>query len=267
MFKIDRLLAVHFISLCLTVSCGKKSSVLSEVKTSCRASQATPEISESAVQSSVPNGVQTQLTDTYAPNKYLKIDSLNIHIFGSPTSSNWMMVRVYEMAKNIVDSLNRDKWKANFSGHEIFVVTDSDPVIPGGLPGQRNTGNNKYTVVNEVLVCATAVDTIRPNLPAVYRAWDTPVHEFGHSVDQALGIRASTASWFRLFDPYFSEDTSDEHLAWTSESWFGAALTGTCGAERLSEFQEKYFSFFFTPDQIWVPSCAGRPAITVSQLR
>ena len=74
-----------------------------------------------------------------------------------------------------------------FYDHHIFVITDNDSTI-GTTQGQRNTGSSKYTVMIQVLVCATAVDTIRPNDAAVYRAWDTPIHEFGHSIHEVLDI-------------------------------------------------------------------------------
>ena len=175
----------------ISVSCSKKDESAStttsytRASTTCNSSTTIPTVNETDV-ISPPASVQSQLVGHYTPTKYIKVSDYNIHVFGTDNVSNWMMVHTHEMARNIVGSMLSTVDQQKFNDHHIFVITDNDPTI-GTAAGQRSTGSAEYTVMNQVLVCATAVDTIRPDDAAVYRAWDTPIHEFGHSVDDALG--------------------------------------------------------------------------------
>ena len=172
-----------------------------------------------------------------------------------------MMVHTHEMARNIVGSMLSALDQQKFNDHHIFVITDNDPTI-GTTAGQRNTGSAEYTVINQVLVCATAVDTIRPDDAAVYRAWDTPIHEFGHSVDDALGIREEFAELERKNAPWYEEWVKYEFFPWTMENWFDAVINGSCGSDnttQVQDFESGYFATIFSTSNIWKPNCQGRP--------
>ncbi len=181
----------------ISVSCSEKDESASTITSYTRSEhylqfkQNTPTGSETAVISPLAS-VQIQLVGHYTPTKYIKVSDYNIHVFGTDNVSNWMIVHTNEMACNIVGSMLSTVDQQKFNHHHIFVITYNDPTI-GTTAGQRNTSSAEYTIMNQVLVCATAFDTIRPDDAAVYRAWDTPIHEFGHSVDDALGIREEFA--------------------------------------------------------------------------
>lgn len=227
---------------------------------SCRTSDTEASATDADI-TTPPAGAQTYLTDTYSPTKYLAVDAagVHLHVLGSSSVSNWMMVQTHSMAKNIVESIASAHQRAKFEGHQFLVITDSDPVIPNARAGQRNTGAVGYTVVNEVLVCATAVDTIRPDDAAVYRAWDTPIHEFGHSIERTLGIKPVTMSLESKANPNYDSNVSDEYFAWATQKWFNADLQGRCGFDAIDSFENGYLYSVYKTSQIWKPTCAGRP--------
>lgn len=208
-----------------------------------------------------PSGVQTSLTDTYTPTKYLAVGSegVNMHVFGTAGVSDWMMVQTHEMAKNVVAGIASESNRSKLSGHEFIVITDADPELPGGKPGQRNTGNESVTLINEVLVCATAVDTIRPDNAPEYRAWDTPIHEFGHSVERALGLKPLTMSLEKKENPDYDDQVSDEYFAWATQNWFNANLQGKCGLDSIHAFERNYLYSIYKSSEVWKPTCEGRP--------
>ena len=232
--------------------------VFESLDSACRETDTTPSVTASDI-TAPPTGVQTELVDYYAVTKYLKVQTPEVHIFGTNGVSDWMMVRTHEMAEHVLAQLNSASDRNRFSGHHIFAITDDDPTVPNGWPGQRNTGGAQYTIVNEVLVCATAVDTIRPDDPAIYRAWDTPVHEFGHAVELVLDLRETSIEIHERWDPGYSVEVSGEYFAWASQFWFNAGLTGACGVDALQPYDAQYFLGIFSGEEIWRPSCAGRP--------
>ena len=249
----------------ISVSCAKKdddekvstTASYTAASTTCNSSTTTPTVSESDI-ISPPNGVQSQLVGHYTTTKYIKVADYNIHVFGTDNVSDWTMVHTHEMARNIVGSLLSSVDQQKFSDHHIFVITDNDPSI-GTTLGQRNTGSAKYTVMNQVLVCATAVDTIRPNNAAVYRAWDTPIHEFGHSIHEALDILDTFIALEVANNPNYDENLKNEYFAWAIENWFDANLDGSCGSSTTQSFESGYLATKFSTSNIWKATCLGKP--------
>ena len=227
---------------------------------SCKSSD-TPAVVSAADIATPPSGLQKYYADTYTSTKYLPVnaDGVQMYVFGTAGVSDWMMVQTEEMARNVTLSIASSSDRSKLSGHEFIVITDNDPEIPNSRPGQRNTGADVYTVINEVLVCATAVDTIRPDDPAEYRAWDTPIHEFGHSVERALGIKPITVALEKRRNPNYSDDVSDEYFAWATQNWFNANLQGRCGLGSIGSYEYSYLFSIYKTDSIWKPTCAGRP--------
>jgi hypothetical protein len=168
------------------------------------------------------------------------------------------MVHTHEMARNLVGSLLSNVDQQKFNDHHIFVITDNDSTI-GTTQGQRNTGSAKYTVMNQVLVCATAVDTIRPNMAAVYRAWDTPIHEFGHSIHEALDILDTFIALEAANNTNYDENLKNEYFAWAIENWFDANLDGSCGSSTTQGFESGYLATKFSTSNIWKATCLGKP--------
>ncbi len=209
---------------------------------------------------SVPEGKQNHFVGRFNQTKYLKVPDYGVHIMGSEHVSDWMMVKTYALAQNAINSLIEESDRLKFENHEFYVITDQDPDI-GFVrrPGQRNTGNARYTVINEDLVCRRAVDTIRPNAEPFYRTWETPVHEFGHSLDLALGLREEFEALHRENNDRYMQNLGAEYFPWAVERWFGSGYGGKEGRERLKDYELSFFRNRFREEFLWVPSCEGRP--------
>ena len=206
-----------------------------------------------------PAGVQTYWATRYVPAKYLKIDQYNIHILGSPTVSDWFMRETHGLISNMVGAMKNPADRAKFSGFQAILITNADPDL-GGTPGHRNSGGNGWSIFNEALVCATAVDTIRPNDPAVFRGWETPVHEFGHAVEATLDLFARTLALHVANGvPTTGADISESY-AWGSEQWF--AVRPGSSKSNMPPWQYNYFAEVYNANNTWSPTYAPRPAAT-----
>ena len=190
---------------------------------------------------------------------------IQVHIYGTANVSSWMLDQTANMARGILTSIRDTNNILKFNDHHIFVITDNDPDVPGAaLTGHKNTGNQNYTIINQVLICAKAVDTIRPNLPAEWRAWDTPIHEFGHAIEHTLQLESTSDEIFSTTDNY-NAGVAREYFAWNTETWFNSHINNL--ANPLVDWREKslplgvfnYFSEVFDNTKFWQPTCAGRP--------
>ena len=207
-----------------------------------------------------PKDVQTRFL-FYKPTQYLHIKEFNIHVFGTPTVTPWMMRQSHELIRQMVASLKNPEDRRKFSGHQAFLITDADPDLSqiGSVKGHRNTGGKGFSVFNEVLVCAKAVDTIRPNDPPIYRAWDTPVHEFGHAIEQTLGLESRSDSVFKTNCEGYDPKVAREYFAWATEKWFNSGPDGTHGRDSMPDWEYDYLSTIFSKDNDWCPSQKSRP--------
>lgn len=204
---------------------------------------------------------QSQLEVHYALTKYLFVPALQIHILGTKNVSDWIMVGAYKMSCGIVGTLMDEASREQLINHRVVAITSDDPDVPGTtLEGHKNTGNHIFTIFNQDMVCATAVDTIRPNDEAVWRAWDTPVHEYGHTIEESLDLRATTIEVFSG-EPGFDASVQQEYFAWTSQEWFDAGIerSGLDFRASLADHKRTYFASVFSETMVWRPSCAGRP--------
>jgi len=134
-----------------------------------------------------------------------------------------MMKESYVLISNMVAALKHPEDQRRFRGHQAFIITDVDPDLTqiGSIPGHRNTGGNGFSLFNEALVCTKAVDTIRPNNPPEYRGWNTPVHEFGHSIEITLGLQSRSNTLFKEKVKSYNSKNAREYFAWATQKWFG----------------------------------------------
>ena len=204
-------------------------------------------------------GVQT-VWPFYKPTKYLYIKEYNIHVLGTETVSDWMMGESYSMISHVVAALKSPEYRNKFSGHQAFLITDADPdlSIVGSVKGHRNTGSRGKSLFNEALVCTTAVDTIRPNGPPVYRAWEVPIHEFGHSVEHTLQLESQSDAIYSKNVPNYNPKIAREYFAWATEKWFASRINSK-GREAMPKWEIEYLSSIFSQDDPWVPSQKPRP--------
>ncbi len=225
-----------------------------------------PVIDISSGITSVPNGLpnivgRPAVNDYYEPIRYLYLPEFKIHIFGTENVSDWTLVGDYKMAQGIVSTITKAEDRKKFENYHVFVITAEDPDVPGAvIGGHKNTGNASYTVFTQDMVCKAAVDTIRPNEAPAWRAWNTPVHEFGHGVELALGLRNTTVQLYSE-NPGFNSEWQAEYFAWGTEAWFDGALKHPQPdfRQEISEFRRNYFASIFNESEIWRPSCEGRP--------
>lgn len=205
-----------------------------------------------------PAGVQT-IWNFYKPTQYLRIDEFNIHVFGTATVSEWMMRESHALIRNMVAALKRPEDRREFAEHQAFLITDADPDLPRSVPGHRNTGGRGFSLFNEVLVCAKAVDTIRPNSRPVYRGWDTPVHEFGHAIEHTLKLESRSDELCFENTPDYDPNVAREYFAWATQKWFASDCVDSPGRKALPEWEYDYLATIFSKDNEWVPSQDPRP--------
>ena len=206
-----------------------------------------------------PAGVQTFMADKYVPAKYLRIGKYNIHIIGSPTVSDWFMRETYWVIGNIVAAMKNPADRLKFSGFQAILITNADPDL-GGIPGHRNSGGDGWSVFNEALVCTTAVDTINPDSTPVYRGWDTPVHEFGHSIEATLKLFSKTMAYHVANGVPTTGNDIAESYAWNMEQWFDVYKTSS--RSKMDAWKQTYFAEVFDTSNTWIPSREPRPAAT-----
>jgi len=200
-----------------------------------------------------PRGLQSRWR-FIRPTKYLFISDLKIHVFATPSVPDSMMVQSFVLITHMVSALKNTNDRAKFAGHQTFLITDSDPDLAGfgGREGQRNTGGDGFSLFNTSLICTTAVDTLRPYSPPTYRAWDTPVHEFGHAIEFTLGLQGRSDTAFALNAPRYDVSLAREYFPWAVGLWFDADPSGT-GRKRddLLSWENDYLSSVFSKSSTW----------------
>ncbi len=221
-----------------------------------------------SVPDSLPNVNTKQAVNTlYKPVKYLHVPKFDVHILGTAGIHDWTLVGASKMVSGILSTLKRDEDVQKFRNYHVFVITDDDPDVPGAVnTGHKNTGNESYMVITQGLICATAVGTLRPNNAPQWRAWDTPIHEFGHGIELGLGLLSTTIERYSSA-PGFDESVQREYFAWTSQAWFDSEISRPGENFRMSlpAYRREYFATIFEESEIWRPTCEGRPAPGTSQ--
>ena len=199
-----------------------------------------------------PKGAQDRWP-FYKTVKYLRIKEYNIHILGTASVSNQFMADSYHLIRNLVKAIKNPKHRKNFSGHRAYLITDRDPALPGGR-GQRNTGGKGFSLFNQALVCKKAVDTMYPNARPQFRAWDTPVHEFGHAIEFTLKLQKKSDDVFSRLARNYNPKHAREYFPWAVQSWFAS---GGNGRKRSSmpRWELRYMAKVFSAKNKWVPKC------------
>ena len=207
---------------------------------------------------SPPVALQKKYFSTYGYTKYVWIPQYNIHILGTATVSDWFMRESYWMINNVMGAMLASN-RAKFSGFQALLVTDLDPDLSfqGGSVGSRNTGSNGWSCFSENLVCTTAVDTYNPSAGAIYRGWETPVHEFGHAIEQTLGLLDTTRARHVANNVSTVGNDLWESFAWGVEDWF--AVRPTAYRSNLPLWKRNYLAEVFDIYNVWGPSFAQRP--------
>ena len=202
-----------------------------------------------------PGNVQT-MWYFYEPAKYIHIEKLDIHVLGTESVSDWMMRESSVLIYNMVEALKSRRDREKFRGHQAFIITDNDPDLTrvGGIAGHRNTGGKGFSLFNEALVCTKAVDTIRPDAAPIYRAWDTPVHEFGHSIEHTLKLEGDSDKIFKKNTSNYNKDLAREYFAWATQLWFSSDRIPSSGRKSMPKWQYEYLADIFNKNQKWLPS-------------
>lgn len=221
----------------------------------------------------VPAGVQTLFTSSPSgssgappgelnlqraslrPVKYLRVEPYGVHIMGTAGVSDRMMLRTYDLIEHMLGAMRDPEHRRRFAGHQVFVVTDSDPDIraltnSGARAGHRNTGTSRYSMFNEALVCTRAVDTIRPDAAPEYRAFDTPVHEFGHAIEAVLGLGSQVDALFSVRQPNYRPAIAREYFSFSTQHRFDSPPSRDVPA-----FETEFIARVFSPEDTWRPSC------------
>jgi hypothetical protein len=209
---------------------------------------------------SPPMAFTPKYSTTYNYKKYLWIPQYNIHIIGTATVSDWFMLETYGMISNVMGAM-LPVHRSKFSGHQALLVTNVDPdLFTIGVSiyrGHRNTGNIGWSMFNEAIVRTYAADTINFNTVPSYRGWETPIHEFGHSVELTLGLRDTTVAIHNNNGGLYSPVYPGEFFAWSVESWF--AVSPGKSRSNLPTWARNYLATVFNVNNTWSPTYAQRP--------
>jgi hypothetical protein len=159
--------------------------------------------------------------------------------------------------------------RAKFSGHQALLVTNVDPDLYSlGLSpyvGHRNTGMSGWSMFNEAIVATTSADIMYPGTTPVFRGWETPIHEFGHSIELTLGLGDTTVATYQVNNAQFNPLYKGELFAWSLEKWF--AVRPANYRSQLPTWQRNYLATVFNVSNTWSPSYAQRPtAVPVGPL-
>ena len=193
--------------------------------------------------------------DLYDVDKYLTIEHLGIEVVATATVDDELMRESCRLIEGMVTAIDDPAERALFVGHQATLITDADPDIStqGGVAGQRNTGGAGFSLFNTDLVCATHADTINSN-PPTYRAWNTPVHEFGHAIELTLDLRDDSNDVYSANQSGYSAQYAGEYFAWSAQAWFNNT---SHGGERsdMEDWAYDYFATVFDVDNTWSPEC------------
>lgn len=221
-----------------------------------------PEIT--SVPANLPNVVSglTAVNDLYDPVKYLYVEEFDMHILATEGVTDWTVLGAREMAVNMVRSIQAQSDRDKFKNHHFFVITEEDPDVPGAIrTGHKNTGNAQYTVFTQDNICSIHAGSFNPTATPVWRAWNTPVHEFGHAIELALGKRNTTISTYEANTTWAVNSNGAEFFAWGMQAWFNANISkeGDDYRESLPAYQQEYYGSIFDISDVWTPSCEGKP--------
>jgi hypothetical protein len=206
---------------------------------------------------SPPTTLAKRYSAQYNYKKYIWMPQYNIHIIGTATVSDWFMRETYWILKNVMGAM-RPEHHSKFYGHQALLVTDLDRDLSfdRGSVGARNTGNIGWSMFSENLVCTTASDTYS-GAPAIYRGWETPIHEFGHTIELTLGLRDKTIATRKINGGQTNIPADAELYAWAVERWF--AVRPSVYRSQLPTWERNYLAEVFNVSNTWSPTFAQRP--------
>jgi len=189
----------------------------------------------------------------YNMTQHMHAPRFDIHLVATPGVSEWMIRETAKLLDQMVAALKHEAQREAFAGHRAYLITDDDPSIPGAMAGHRNTGGDGYSVFNEALVCTTAVDTIRPDHAPEYRAWDTPVHEFGHAIEHTLKLEAKSDAVYSKHVKGYNPKVKREYFAWSVQRWFDCLHPQRTRAN-MPKWEYDYLASVFDSENTWAPS-------------
>lgn len=190
----------------------------------------------------------------YNFTQYLYSKKYDVHILGTPGVSEWMMRESQNLVEQLIGALKSPEDRKKFAGHRNYLVTDADPSIPGAVLGHRNTGGKGLSMFNEMMACATSVDTIRPNAKPAKREWGTPVHEFAHSVEHTLGLEKRSDEVYSKNLKNYDSKVAREYFTWSVQRWFDS-LRPKQTRESMPKWEYDYIASVFDAANNWKPKC------------
>lgn len=245
--------------VCFSINCQTPDNDLAGTATKCCGSE-DPHAREKGVEIKVPPFGIHNHWPIYNFTQYLYTEQYNFHTLGTPGVSEWMMRESQILTQKMIDALLHSKDRRKFSGHRNYLVTDYDPSIPGATKGHRNTGTRGFSMFNETLACATAVDTLYPEGLPERRAWNTPVHEFGHAIEFTLGLEERSDQVYKKHIPNYNPKVAREYFAWSVQRWFDS-MHPLRTRENMQEWEYNYLASVFDAENRWKPKCTRKDKV------
>lgn len=187
--------------------------------------------------------------------KYLYMPKYQMHFFATESVGNDKIFAICSLVKNMTASLKSSTDRTKMSGHKVHINTQKDPGLPGTSPPQRDGGAGGGTLMSVELICGSPpVDPLNPNADRRYRAWDTPVHEFGHSIEIRLGYEGKSNQIFSK-EPGYDKNYAREYFAWATQNWFSSDVYTKQTRSTMKSSHRDYLSTIFNTGSTWVPKC------------
>lgn len=189
-----------------------------------------------------------------------KWNPIYINMHAETTVTDWTMDNAEKMIVNMIGDLENIPDAEKFNGYNVYIVRQQ-----GSSTAVRSTGTDTFTIFTQDYICAT--QNGRKN------TWITPIHEFGHGMDNRLKLNETSR---KLCLAINSSDIGQyECFAWASEHWFNVTTADlkSSGSKTMSQYRQnlldrgdinwqKFYSYYdkyFLAAQTWQPTCEGRP--------
>lgn len=135
--------------------------------------------------------------DRIKPGYTKHLSVYGVDILGTRRTGTWAMIKTHSVIKHMINAL-KPEYRSKFIGYKVIVINANDQVakLPyleawqGDVENKRGGSIGTVTLVTEEMMCKTGVIS-RPE-DNRYREFDQVVHEWGHTIENALNMHYAT---------------------------------------------------------------------------
>lgn len=115
----------------------------------------------------------------------------------------------------------------------------------------ESSSSPNFLVISEAVFCEDVVCRTKPDRAQVYRSWNVPDHEFGHAIENTLGLQNRSDEVYRKIAKNWGSVPRREHFARGTSTWFGQKGN----RESMPTIEYDYVSKTFDAQNDWT-QCA-----------